>query len=388
MCESYGVLLKEAEKVQEDTIQDAFRLSANICTVECLPCKALDHCSLTCAEVSAVLDLHTQWEVGTSDRAVQWLTQDTHQFLSPGPSPLPAFSLSELQKKQQDDKVLSRVLFYVSRGKRPSRRERAGEVFEVLRTLKQWEKLKMLDGVLYRVSKDVLVGKKRWQYVVPDSLVRQVLQGIHNEAGHQGQGRTLSLARQRFFWISLERDVREHVKCCKRCVVSKTPEPEARAPLKSIKTSCPLELVSIDFWSAENCSGRSVDVLVITDHFTKMACAFSCRDQSAKQVAKILWDKFFHIFGFPERIHSDQGANFESQLIRELLEVAVFFNCKTASRLASQRRQSLFFTLPSSPFFPPCLLLLSRLISIEETLSARLSKLENYGFDQLVSQRN
>ncbi len=41
----------------------------------------------------------------------------------------------------------------------------------------------MLDGVLYRVSKDVLVGKKRWQYVVPDSLVRQVLQGIHMKLG-------------------------------------------------------------------------------------------------------------------------------------------------------------------------------------------------------------
>ncbi len=50
---------------------------------------------------------------------------------------------------------------------------------------------------------------------------------------------------------------------------------------------------------------------------------------------------------------------------------------------------SRFFSLSRPPFFPPCLLLLSRLISsIEETLSARLSKLENYGFDQLVSQRN
>ncbi len=47
-----------------------------------------------------------------------------------------------------------------------------------------------------------------------------------------------------------------------------------------------------------------------------------------------------------------------------------------------------YFHSPVLPFFPPCLLLLSRLISIEETLSARLSKLENYGFDQLVSQRN
>ncbi len=42
-----------------------------------------------------------------------------------------------------------------------------------------------------------------------------------------------------------------------------------------------------------------------------------------------------------------------------------------------------FFT-PRPPFFFPCLLLLSRLI-YWETLSARLSKLENYGFDQLVS---
>ncbi|RXN19646.1 interleukin-1 receptor accessory -like 1-A isoform X3 [Labeo rohita] len=126
-----------------------------------------------------------KWEVGTADRAIQWLTQDIHQLLSPGPSPLPVFSLSELQQRQQDDKVLSRVLFYVSRGKRLSRRERAGETFEVLKTLKQWEKLKMLDRVLYRVSKDVLMGKKRWQYVVPASLVTQVLQGIHNEAGHQ-----------------------------------------------------------------------------------------------------------------------------------------------------------------------------------------------------------
>ncbi|KAL0189826.1 hypothetical protein M9458_016925, partial [Cirrhinus mrigala] len=45
-------------------------------------------------------------------------------------------------------------------------------------------------------------------------------------------------------------------------------------------------------------------------------------DRSAKQVAKVLWDKFFCVFGFPERIHPDQGANFESQLIRELLQVA------------------------------------------------------------------
>ena len=50
-----------------------------------------------------------------------------------------------------------------------------------------------------------------------------------------------------------------------------------------------------------------------------MAHAFSCKNQSTKQVALKLWDDFFLIYGFPRRIRSVQGANFESKLIRELL---------------------------------------------------------------------
>ncbi|KAG1937112.1 interleukin-1 receptor accessory protein-like 1-A [Pimephales promelas] len=50
--------------------------------------------------------------------------------------------------------------------------------------------LMMPDGVTpsqkkIRVSKDVLTKKRRLQYVVPSSLVKQVLEGIHDEAGHQ-----------------------------------------------------------------------------------------------------------------------------------------------------------------------------------------------------------
>lgn len=189
----------------------------------------------------------------------------------------------------------------------------------------------MLDGVLYRVCKDQLTGKKRWQYIVPASLTEQVLQGVHDDAGHQGQARTLHLTRERFFWVGMERDVREHVRCCKRCVVSKTPEPKARAPLESVKTTRPLELVCIEFWSAKDRRGGSVDVLVITDHFTKMAHAFACKNQTVQQVARQLWDRYFCIYGFPERIHSDQGANFESEPIQELLQIAGVKRARTTA---------------------------------------------------------
>ena len=188
-----------------------------------------------------------------------------------------------------------------------------------MRLLKHWEKFVLSDDVLYRVSRDQISKARRQQFVVPDCLKAEVLKGVHDSAGHQGQSRTLSIARQIFFWLHMDRDVREYVRQCQRCIVSKMAEPAGRAPLESIVTSRPLQLVCIDFWSAEDSHNRSVDVLVMTDHFTRLAQAFACRDQSAKQVAKVLWDKYFCVYGFPERIHSDQGASFESELIAELL---------------------------------------------------------------------
>lgn len=178
---------------------------------------------------------------------------------------------------------------------------------KVPRLFKQWDKLQVHNDVLYRVTKDPVTKQKRFQFVLTQSLRDSALSGIHDLAGHQGQDRTLSLAKQRFYWPDMEKEVRSYVKCCQRCVFGKTPEPSARAPLESIRTSAPMELVCVDFWCAEDNKQRSVDVLVVTDHFTKLAHVFPCANQTAKQVAKKLWDNVFCVYGFLERIHSDQG---------------------------------------------------------------------------------
>ena len=83
-----------------------------------------------------------------------------------------------------------------------------------------------------------------------------------------------------------------------------------------------MELVCLDFWRAEDNKLRSVDVLVLTDHFIKLAHAFPCSNQTAKQVARKIWDKVFCVYRFAEHIHTDQGANFESELITELLKLS------------------------------------------------------------------
>ncbi len=90
-----------------------------------------------------------------------------------------------LVEKQRCDNALSRVIFFVERGRRPSRRERAKEPVGVVKLLKGWDKLTMRDGALYHVVKNTMMKKKTYLYTVPSSLCSRVLKGVHDEAGHQ-----------------------------------------------------------------------------------------------------------------------------------------------------------------------------------------------------------
>ncbi|KAJ8384800.1 hypothetical protein AAFF_G00197870 [Aldrovandia affinis] len=306
LSEPYSRLLEQVCSVNDSCVQDAFHVTCLPQSAENPSLCATGGMSLSEEEVSSLLSSCGDWDSGLKQRAAS-LAGHLSQLVPPGLDMFSSLSSADLQSHQRQDPTINRVLHFVERKRRPSRRERDKENQMVMRILKQWDKLTILDGILYRVTRDPVTKHKRFQFVLPDSLKSQALAGVHDLAGHQGQPRTLSLVRQRFFWYDVEKDVRSYVRNCARCVLSKTPEPAARAPLESITTSAPLELVCIDFWSAEDNNNKSVDVLVITDHFTKLAHAFPCQDQTAKKVAKKLWDNFFCVYGFPQRLHSDQG---------------------------------------------------------------------------------
>ena len=72
----------------------------------------------------------------------------------------------------------------------------------------------------------------------------------------------------------------------------------------------------MDYLSLEPSKGNTENVLVITDHFTKYALAYPSKTQTAQATARILWDNFICHYEFPEKFISDQGRNFESDLIR------------------------------------------------------------------------
>ncbi|CAI5682637.1 unnamed protein product [Oreochromis niloticus] len=215
LSEPYFELLEQVSDVKDASVQDAFRLTCQPQSIHSAPPSAVLDVSLSTDDVSSLMSSVCEWESASRQRATS-LAGHLTSISPPDCDVSHVLSHADLLSHQTGDPVISRVARYVERKRRPSRRERYHENHHTLQLLKQWDKLTFLNGVLYRVVRDPLTKHKRFQFVVPDSLKQMVLSGIHDNAGHQGQPRTLSLARQRFFWYDMEKDVRNHVRSCRR----------------------------------------------------------------------------------------------------------------------------------------------------------------------------
>ena len=178
--------------------------------------------------------------------------------------------------------------------------------------------------LLYRKVFDGQLQENKFQFILPKPYWKQSMEACHNNMGHLGIERTTSLMKDCFYWPSMIEDVELHIRSCPHCLRFKTWS--EKVELNPIITTRPMELVHIDYLTIEapenSRSSKDINILVITDHFTRYAQAHITSSQKAHVVAKTLWEHFFVHYGFPEKILSVQGRNFESVLISELCELA------------------------------------------------------------------
>ena len=169
-------------------------------------------------------------------------------------------------------------------------------------------------------------------FLVPTSQCTVALNGVHYNAGHQGQQRVLALAQEHFWWPMMAEDCKALVRVFLRCHAFEGVVPKAL--LCPIRVHPPLELVHVDFTNMEstmelNKPPSLKNVLVITDHFMRYALAIVTKDQMAKTVVRVLYERFIMVFGMPAKLLSDWGTNFTLVLVEELCATFSIQECRT-----------------------------------------------------------
>ena len=230
-----------------------------------------------------------------------------------GDSEIVPIKRAELMKDQVADEVIGPVRHFVLTGTKPSRVEwnKLSPLSKVL--MRSFKKLKISDdGVLVRET------VKYQQLVLPKKFHHTVYVELHEKLAHVGAEKVLDLAQQRFYWPRMSHDIEHYIRRKCRCIVTKKPNVPERAPLVPIKATYPFEMVSLDYMKLDKCQGGFEYVLCVVDHFTRFCQLYATRKKSAQAAAAKIWNDFIPRFGFPGKIHHDQGGEFNNKLWNEL----------------------------------------------------------------------
>ena len=119
----------------------------------------------------------------------------------------------------------------------------------------------------------------------------------------------------------MAKDAQNWVTNCRHCQIAWGDYNQPKPKIGHLEAHNPLDLVCLDFTKIDPSKTGKENVLVITDAFTKFSLAVCTPNQTAKTVAKILVEKWFHVYGVPTRIHSEQGRCFDSNIIKALCKM-------------------------------------------------------------------
>ena len=237
----------------------------------------------------------------------------------------------EWRKAQGLDPAISAVRKMISSNTFFQRRPSSQDDPELRTYLHQKPKLKLRNGILYRyINNSQRPDRNSMQLCLPKPYRKEALEGCHDNVGHFGLDRTLDLLRDRFYWPHMMEEAKEYVSSCKRCQMAKGKQ--QLAPLQPYYAGAPMELVHMDYLTIEHGkTGNDVNILIITDHYSRFAQAVKTSNQTSLTTAQAAYNHFFSKYGFPEKIVTDQGTNFESYLFKDLCKVANITKLRTTS---------------------------------------------------------
>ena len=158
---------------------------------------------------------------------------------------------------------------------------------------------------------------------IPESLREELFRLFHNTSHPSGKV-TDRLLRQQYVWPNMSRDVAKWCKNCVACQAAKVSRHNKPVPSQFIAPDSRFEHVHIDIVGPLPVYEGYQYLLTMVDRYSRWPEAIPMRNITARTVAHAFYTNWAARYGAPKRVTTDQGAQFEARLFRELLD---FIGC-------------------------------------------------------------
>jgi hypothetical protein len=216
----------------------------------------------------------------------------------------------DVAREQREDEQYKRIIEIMEDPNAPRKEKRKLKHFS------------LKDQQLYRRSKK---NKTIDLLVIPKSMVRFVLEQAHDTpiAGHFGIKRTLETLRSRFYWKTLDQDVKNYVRTCDMCQFKKADSRRKEGLMVTMPIPTePFEIIGADLLGPlPLSSSKKNHILVMTDYLTKFVIASPMRKTTTARIADHMKRLLFFKFGIPKTVITDNGANLTSFEMRQLFDL-------------------------------------------------------------------
>ena len=226
----------------------------------------------------------------------------------------------QLIQQQRDDPVMCHIKKALCDGHSSQPQASRWRQYPLSRYRQLWSQLCLHDGIVCRKYTPSPSLTPVLVPLIPESCRATMLSEHHDSvsAAHLGIEKTTARIRQVGYWVGMLNDIDKY---CRECTVCQRTKPAlpTNAPLTNVPIGKPWEMVAVDILEVPISRYTNRYLLVIQDYMTKWAEVIPLPNQTAERITKELI-KVFSRYGIPDILHSDQGRNFESTILRQTLD--------------------------------------------------------------------
>lgn len=156
-----------------------------------------------------------------------------------------------------------------------------------------------------------------------DTTKKLILNDYHilPTAGHAGIKRTINTIRQKYYWKGINQDVAKFIKSCEKCQKYKSINVAKPPMIVTTTAESAFQKIYLDLVGPLLPSDGYEYILTTQCELTKFITATPIKNKTTEAVAEAFMKSIILKYGVPDRIASDRGAEFMSELFTKVAQL-------------------------------------------------------------------